>query len=98
MSSLQLDGDHICSSCMIRAGIILTTADCASFIHNGMEMKSQEGTAVFGDFDLKNGIRTKIIKIVFNILFRVRGSNIGAVKVSELKSSDFRIILNHNYV
>ena len=63
VASLQLNGQHICSSGLFQEGFLLTTGACALYLIHGMTLNNETGTAVLGNSNLKKGQRVLILEI-----------------------------------
>ena len=87
VASLQLNGDHICSSGLFQKDFLLTTGNCAIVLLNGMTKKNKTGTAVIGDSSLKKGQRV----IILNVAYSKNDAFIGVVMVSSLEGFSFVI-------
>ena len=98
MASLQLNGDHICSSSMFQVGLLVTTALCAWSLGQGIQRKLERATAVFSDFDLQTGQRIDIFKIAYYSTYHRQEYEIGIVKVGQLNSFGFLITSIDNCV
>ena len=75
MGSLQLNGSHICSSCLYKEDILLTTGQCAWQIENGMKHKDQKATVVFSHPSWEFAQRIDIWRIAFHPRFRINNES-----------------------
>ena len=92
VTSLQLNGSHVCSSGLFKKGFLLTTIECAQIIGIGIEEKLQKATAVLGDSSLRTRQRVDIVKIAYYDTSQYEKYEIGVVMVSRLEYFIFLII------
>ena len=83
---------------MFQEGYLLTSGECAWYIEYGMKHKYQDGTAVIGDLNLKEGKRIQILGVEYDHRFCIsklehwnKQHNLGVVKVGKFEISNFII-------
>ena len=81
IASLQLNGDHICSSALFQEGFLLTAGVCASYMLDGMKKNNKTGTAVLGNSNLRKGQRVIIFEILYTCKRENYDESIGVVMV-----------------
>ena len=81
MASLQLSGNHVCSSGIFQKGFLLTTSECAWHIGYGIVERFQKATAVLGGLDLKTGQRIDIYKVAYFLDYHHFDYRIGIIMV-----------------
>ena len=86
IASLQLNEVHICTSGFFQRGFLLTTKSCGIHMLDGMTKKHKTGTAVIGNFNLKQGQRTIILEILYPSI-KYKQESVAVVMVGPLKNS-----------